>query len=161
MTQWLSTGRVVQINQDMRAFEFTYFYPCCASVIPCSPFGNGSSWRENGTYFVWVLYLLMVMVSGNAWWCISSCHWQVQQARLLSTVPQSFLWLSFSSTYLFIPQILIECLLTFGTLMGNKTHMVSAPVELPFYLDLAGTKEVNKAEIVSIINKQMGYWGGE
>ena len=41
--------------------------------------------------------------------------------------------------------------------MGNKTHMVSAPVELPFYLDLAGTKEVNKAEIVSIINKQMGY----
>ena len=31
--------------------------------------------------------------------------------------------------------------------MGNKTHMVSAPVELPFYLDLAGTKEVNKAEI--------------
>ena len=41
--------------------------------------------------------------------------------------------------------------------MGNKTHMVSAPVELAFYLDPSGTKEVNKAEIVSIINKQMGY----
>ena len=92
---------------------------------------------------------------------LSSCHRQVRQARMLNTVPQSFLWLSFSSTYLFIPQILIECPLTFGTIMGNKTHMVSAPVELAFYLDPSGTKEVNKAEIVSIINKQMGYWGGE
>lgn len=39
--------------------------------------------------------------------------------------------------------------------MGNKTRIVSAPVALAFYLGLAETKEVNKTEIASIINKQM------
>ena len=39
--------------------------------------------------------------------------------------------------------------------MGNKTRMVSATVELAFYLDPARSKEVNKAEIVSNINKQI------
>ena len=42
--------------------------------------------------------------------------------------------------------------------MGNKTRMVSATVELAFYLDPARSKEVNKAEIVSNINKQMGQF---
>lgn len=148
------TGAREQIKQDRRTFECTSFCPGCAPVIKHSALRNGPSWRKSLKYFLWVLYFRMVIASDNTWGSVSQfCYREERQASLLSTFPVFTLTLLLCPfTHSFIPEIFIECpSIQLWATTGSKIDLVPAPWNLTFYLDTAGTKKVNKTEIVSIM----------